>query len=552
MPTRSPTTDLFFTAFAHSSVGMALISLQGHWIEVNPALCRIIGYTRDELLALTFQEITHPDDLDGDLTLLNKVLANEIDFYNLEKRYRHASGRIIWGLLTVTLSRDAGGNPECLIGQMIDITEHKKAVEDRDAFFTLSPDLLAITGTDGYLLQVNPAWTDALGWTQDELSSRPFIDFVHPDDVAATLAEAGRIYRGGVARGFRNRYRHARGGYRWLEWSTRALNNGLMYCSVRDVTTQIENEERLRSQEQKIRLLIENANDAFLGMNERGIITEWNKQAELTFGWSAQEAIGQPMVELLTPQRMRRQHLDGVQAFLRHGQLASPRKRVEVPALRKDGSEILVEITVGALPFDGELYFHAFLRDVSEQRRMSEQLHHRATHDFLTGLPNRYEFMGRLQRAIEAASRQPPRPLVLLFIDLDGFKAVNDICGHEMGDAVLIEFGRRLGQSVRRTDQVARLAGDEFVVLLDHVANAELDAEGVCSKILGAAGRPYPQLAGRTEVGASIGVALYQPADSADTLLSRADAAMYVAKNAGKNRVAFLRDGLWVVRAGGR
>jgi diguanylate cyclase (GGDEF)-like protein/PAS domain S-box-containing protein len=451
--------------------------------------------------------------------------------------------------LTVSPSRDAGGAPECLIAQLLDVTEQKKTVEERDAFFTLSPDLLAIAGKDGYLRQVNPAWTDALGWTQDELTSQPFIQFVHPDAAAATAREADKIYFycGGMATGFRNRYRHARGGYRWLEWNTRAVGAELLYCSVRDVSRQIENEERLRSQEQKISLLIENANDAFLGMTEQGIITEWNKQAEATFGWSAQEAIGEPMSDLITPERMRRRHHEGIDAFLRKGMTAAARKRVEVPALRKDGSEILVEITVGVVPFGGERYFHAFMRDGSEQRRMSEELHHRATHDFLTGLPNRYEFMGRLQHAIDALGREP-RPLVLLFIDLDGFKAVNDLCGHEVGDAVLIAFGRRLTASVRRTDGVARLAGDEFVVLLDHLHDACHDAAQVVDKILLAASQPYPEVAGRTEPGASIGMALHNPGDSADRLLSRADAAMYVAKHAGKNRAAYERDGQWVLR----
>ncbi len=546
MPTRSPTTDYFSAAFAHSSVGMALVGLDGRWLEVNPALCRMLGFACDELLAHPFYDIAHPDDRWECLQLLVRLLSGEADSTTLETRCRHADGRTVWCTLTVSLSRGSDGRPECLIAQLVDLTQQKKAVEDRDAFFALSPDLLAIAGTDGFLQQVNPAWTDTLGWTPDDLTSRPFMEFVHPDDIASTQAEAERIYRGGVTKGFRNRYRHANGGYRWLEWSTRALSNGLLYCSVREVTAQIEDAERLRAQEQKIRLLIDNANDAFLGMNEHGIITEWNKQAETTFGWPAREAIGQPMSELLTPQRLRRRHLDGVSAILRQGRDDARQKRVEVPAMRKDGSEILVEITVGVVPFAGEQYFHAFLRDVSEQRRMSEELHYRATHDFLTGLPNRYEFMGRLQRAIETAARIP-RPLVLLFIDLDGFKAVNDLCGHETGDAVLIEFGRRLEHAVRRTDLVARLAGDEFMVVLDHVPDPAHDAVEVSRKILEAACQPYAGVAGRLEIGASIGVAHYVQGDSPDTLLSRADAAMYVAKNAGKSRVAYLREGEWVV-----
>ncbi len=543
----SPTADYFFTAFADSMVGMALVDLEGCFIEVNPSLCRILGYEREELMARTFRDVTHADDLPADLQLLERVLAGEISTYNLEKRYLHADGRLVWGLLTVSLVRGPTGTPECLIGQVVDITPQKKVAADHDAFFALSADLLAIASQDGYLARVNQAWTDMLGWTEEDLTSRPFIAFVHPDDVDATMAEAARIYRGGVTRGFRNRYRHANGSFRWLEWSTHAAGSGILYCSARDVTAQIEHEERLRSQDRKIQLLLDNANDAFVGMDEGGIITEWNKQAETTFGWSAWEVIGRPMSELIAPPRMRQRHDDGIRDFLRVGMTESARKRVEVPALRKDGSEILVEITVGVVPVGGAHYFHAFMRDVSQQRRMSEELHYRATHDFLTDLPNRYKFMGHLQNAIDEPGREQSA-LMLLFIDLDGFKAVNDLCGHEVGDAVLIAFGRRLTTSLRRDDVAARLGGDEFVVLLDHLHDPWHDAGQVVDKILQAAGQPYPELAGRTEPGATIGMALLRAGETADKLLSRADAAMYVAKNAGKNRAAYERDGQWMLR----
>lgn len=534
-----PDTRLFSVAFTHSQVGMALVGLHGHWLEVNPALCRILGYSRGELLSTTFQALTHPEDLDDDLNLMHEVLGGERDTYTLEKRYRHLDGRIVWAQLTVSVTRDAGGQPECFVAQVIDISAQKAALEDRDAFFMLSPDLLAIAGTDGRLRQVNPAWTEALGWTSEDLTSRPFIDFVHPDDVDRTLAEAESIYAGGLTTGFCNRYRHAAGGYRWLEWSTRSVGSGRLYCTVRDVTEFVENAEALRAQEEKIRLLLDQANDAFIGMDEHSVITEWNKQAELTFGWKAEEAIGRPMVELIAPERLRQRHLDGMAAFLSASDGRTYTKRVEVPALRRDGTEILVEFSVGMLPHRGRRYFYAFLRDVSEQRRLAEQMHYQATHDFLTGLPNRYAFMERLQHAIDTTQRTP-HSLALLFIDLDGFKSVNDLCGHEAGDAVLIDFGRRLTGAVRRTDTVARLAGDEFVVMLDQAGDARADIEQVARKILVAAALPYDAAAGCEPIGASIGVAFHVPGDSADALLSRADTAMYAAKKAGKHRAAVL------------
>ena len=139
----------FLAAFAKSAVGTALLDLRGRWLEFNDALCRILGYPRDVLQTLSYHDVTHPADLDADLTQLQRMLAGDLDSYCLEKRYCRPDGAVVWGLLTVTLSRDDAGRPECLIAQVIDITAQKKAIEDRDALFDLAPDLLSISSHDG-------------------------------------------------------------------------------------------------------------------------------------------------------------------------------------------------------------------------------------------------------------------------------------------------------------------------------------------------------------------------------------------------------------------
>lgn len=535
----------FSAAFDQSAVGMALVGLDGRWLEVNAALCAMLGYRRDELLALTFHDIAVLDELPQDRALAARLLSGELASCQLEKRYRQPGGAIVWGLLNVTLGRESCGAPLCFFVQVVDITAQKRAQEERDALFALSPDLLAVATTEGALLQVNPAWREVLGWDEATLLARPYYEMIHPDDLAHTRDLLQGLTEGGPVHRMRNRQRHADGSWRWIEWSNRLGPDGRLFASGRDVTEQIENEARLRGQEQKIRLLIEHANDAFLGMDRHGVVTEWNRQAETTFGWSANDIIGQPMADLLAPARLRQAHLDGMAAFLRscaHAPVLPAHKRVEVPALRKDGSEILVEFSVGVVLLDGEPWFHAFLRDVSKQRRLSDQLHYRATHDFLTGLPNRYEFISRLQLALAMPGAAP----AVLFIDLDGFKAVNDVFGHDAGDAVLIEFSRRLLATVGEQGLAARLAGDEFVVLLE----TGEDAEALCAAILGAASLPYALPQGCNPVTASVGLALATPGESVDTLLARADSAMYAAKRAGKHCYAFGRRGQWTVKAG--
>ena len=158
--------------------------------------------------------------------------------------------------------------------------------------------------------------------------------------------------------------------------------------------------------------------------------------------------------------------------------------------------------------------------------------------DVLTGLPNRRALLAALPEAMSRA-RRVGRPCALLFLDMDGFKAVNDNHGHEEGDELLRQFGERLAQGVRKTDMVARLAGDEFVVVLEMLTDA-LHAEDTARKLLDRLKEPYLLRSAAVTVGASIGVALHRPQDPADVdaWLARADQAMYAVKRSGKNGIA--------------
>lgn len=158
--------------------------------------------------------------------------------------------------------------------------------------------------------------------------------------------------------------------------------------------------------------------------------------------------------------------------------------------------------------------------------------------DMLTGLPNRRALLEALPEAMSRA-RRVDRPAALLFIDMDGFKAVNDNHGHEEGDELLRQFGARLSGAVRKTDIVARLAGDEFVVVLEMLTDSA-DAEEMAGKLLAGVRAPYRLRTTTVTVGASIGVAVFRPQDKPDLdgWLARADHAMYAAKRGGKNAVA--------------
>lgn len=184
--------EKFQKAFEFAPIGMALVSLEGKWMKVNNQICRITGYTEDELMQLTFQEITHPDDLDNDLELLNKILKKEIDNYDMEKRYFHKNGHIVWVHLTVSLVWNNEGSPLYFISQLNDINEQKKASE---ALLREQQRLKqTIEGTnigtwewnvsEGTIVY-NERWAAIVGYTLEELqpiSKQTWNDLVHPDD----------------------------------------------------------------------------------------------------------------------------------------------------------------------------------------------------------------------------------------------------------------------------------------------------------------------------------------------------------------------------------
>jgi diguanylate cyclase (GGDEF)-like protein len=228
--------------------------------------------------------------------------------------------------------------------------------------------------------------------------------------------------------------------------------------------------------------------------------------------------------------------------YLATGQATVADQRLELPAVRRDGSTLTVEVRIRALQLDGGKVFSAFLHDITERKQEEVRREYESRHDALTGLLNRRALMEALPLAQARAGRSG-KTVGMLFIDLDGFKAVNDSQGHEAGDILLGVVAERLRAGVRRTDSVYRLAGDEFTVLLEDMADTFDDAHRVAEKLIKSIAEPV-ELPGRAvRVRASIGIALDAAGGTrqAEELLKEADHFMYQAKKAGRGRVCSAR-----------
>ncbi|MFH9011954.1 aminotransferase class I/II-fold pyridoxal phosphate-dependent enzyme [Streptomyces sp. NPDC017943] len=283
-----------------------------------------------------------------------------------------------------------------------------------------------------------------------------------------------------------------------------------------------------RENEAYFRTLVRNASDVILIVEDDDTIRYASPSARSVFG--TEELVGVSLPGLVDPADRRRARRE-LAALREHGSRAGHDhwwvrrgdERVEVEARFSD---FRAERTVSGLVVT--------LRDVTEQRRLEQELTQRAFHDSLTGLPNRTLLLERIERALLRGRREASLTC-LLFIDLDDFKLVNDTMGHRAGDQLLISVGNRLSRTLRRTDTAARLGGDEFAVLMED-AKQPLDAELLAAQVIQTLGRPFDLADESVTVSASVGVATARDSTDAEELLGHADLALYAAKAAGKRQ----------------
>ncbi|WP_418514794.1 PAS domain S-box protein [Delftia sp. PS-11] len=442
---------------------------------------------------------------------------------------------------------------------------------------------IALVAPDGKWVNVNEAFCQIVGYSAEELHGLTFHEMTHPDDVEADLHLTKKLIDGEIDRyQLEKRYIHKNGNPVWinlivtkqvgpqgeleylvsivkdiqarkeaeaslaelrreLEERVEKRTSDLLLANTRlssAMAQQMQSEQALRKREAELHMVIDNASDAYVCVDQDGVISQWNRQAEKIFGWSSQEAMGRSLAETIIPENMREAHCAGMKRYLETGKRSLPSWQMELVALRRDGHTLPVEVRVTALESEGKTIFSAFLSDITERKRAEVEREYEASHDALTGLPNRRKLFSVLPQAM-ARSGRCHMEFSLIFIDLDGFKQVNDGKGHEAGDSVLRAVAARLLQSIRQTDMAARLGGDEFTVVLENLSDGVENAKHVAYKILSAIQQPISIGSEEVHIGASIGIALHQPGDAetVDQLVSRADAAMYEAKRMGKGQV---------------
>ena len=497
---------------------------------------RLLGYRNESELPnglASWLKVLHPEDLNAAVAAFTAHILDRTGQtpYDISYRMRCKNGEYRWFRALSHAQRNEAGRAIRVAGALTDITDRRAILALKryaEAIVASLPTGLMVLDGELLVLSLNRAFCDIVGLAGEAQVLGQDFGAVVPKsavrEMAATLLAAGESSRGIQVELGDKRLRVAMAGIVLDEGERRLL------VMAEDVTEEQRLREEARRNAARYRdqaSLLDKARDAIIVRGIDGRVQFWNKGAQRLYGWTAEEVLGHRIDHWL--------YRDGpaasgavVRTTLERGEWSG-----EVAQRRKDGALLIVD-GYWTLVRDEDEQPKSFLvinTDITQRKASDEKIRNLALYDTLTGLANRSLLSDRLASALERAG-QAGQPLAVLFLDLNRFKEINDTHGHVVGDQVLVKVARRFQAALREEEVLARLAGDEFVVVAER-ADAAV-AERIAQRLLDAMRDPVATHGQTFPVGLSIGIATFPRDGSAmDDLLKRADIAMYRAKAAG-------------------
>ncbi|HEX2092371.1 MAG TPA: EAL domain-containing protein [Longimicrobiaceae bacterium] len=534
--------ETYFRALVENASDLIMVVTAAGIIRyVNRAVERVLGYGPGERIGRSTFEWIHPEDAPLFIGAFTRLVRGIDPESALECRVQHRDGP--WRVLEMTVTNLMGETElQGVVLNARDVTDRRQAEDARRqlaAILDATPDLVCTTNPHGHLLYANRALRRALGVQEDEeLRGRSLLDLFPTWATERVLVEGiPAATRDGVWTG-ELALVDARGEeipVSLVFLAHRSTSGAVEFISTsaRDIREGKQAEAALRESEARFRQVAENIEEVFWLVD----CTEWrllyvSPAFESVWGRSLAHLSDDPRSLLAgIPEEDRAEA--GLDGPLEEVFLGIPEREYRI--VRPDGEVRWIRSRIFPVRDpSGAVYRVAGISEDITRRKQSEaQLLHVAMHDGLTGLPNRAAFMARLRKALEREEINPRSACTVLFVDLDGFKLINDSLGHLRGDELLVAISRRLEECVRPEDMVARLGGDEFVVLL-HSTSRVPDAARVAERILSRLGEKFDLSGHEVFTSASIGIVPSLGYELPEDLLRDADIAMYRAKLAGR------------------
>lgn len=529
---------------AASPIGMAVASADAVLTDVNHSLCRLLDLDRDALVGRSLLTLAHPDDATLVIVRIQDLLAGRVPAVGLRARLVARDGESLWVDLSLApISTDAG-QPSYLV-QVVDVSTEvatfevlQHTAQQYRLLAENASDVVAHTDVAGIIRWVSPSLVRVLGWEPTSVVGTHLASLVQTDDVHRLPAYGDLLALGpSGARGVVVRCRTLTGAFREMALSVRPVSteDGIAdgaVISLRDVTEEQIARRTLARSEERFRLAMAAAPHGMAIADSTGCFVQVNAALCGLLAVERPAILGRRMGDFLDHTDL--DILDQIDDALLSRREDSVSLEHRLVALERD---VWVVHAVSILRDERGVplfYVHQFV-DQSEARRLRADLEYRASRDALTGVSNRAELMAHLSGQLHGVQGQGR--IGVLFVDIDNLKPINDGFGHRYGDDVITAVAARLTQAVRREDLVARIGGDEFVVVLDRMHSPE-ELRRIADKCLAVVCAPVESGDEQIPVSVSIGAVLASTADTPDHVLMRADEALYLAKESGRSQVS--------------
>ncbi len=533
----------FRVLFEQAGWAVLIHGIDGRIIDANRCACEQLGYSRDELLGMDVFGID-PDALQGE-DHERFWIDHRQGSLVIDRRHRRKDGSIYPA--SITLKRFVFDGQSVICALLLDLTEQKIAeaeLAEREESYRLlvnnARDMIyRMSLPDGRYVFVSPAAEAILGYSPVEIMARPLLiqDIIHPECSDYFVREWARLLKGEIKPEYEYRIITKTGQQKWLHQRNVLVRDtggkpAALEAVVSDITNLKMSEQALRQSEERYTALFAHiSNGVFvydvLGDGEDFVLRDLNPAAEEIEGGTRDDLIGRSACEC-HPGGAVLGLIDALRRVWRTG-IA---EQISATRYQSARGNRWCETSVYRLP-TGQVV--SVLQDITEVKQRESRLLELAHTDVLTGLPNRTLLADRLQQAM-AQVRRRDRYVAVAYFDLDGFKPINDNYGHAVGDKLLVALARRLKATLRDGETLARIGGDEFVLVLVDLSDRE-SSTPFLTRLFAAAREPLRIEGVEHRVTISLGATFYPQADEidADQLLRQADQAMYQAKLAGKN-----------------
>jgi diguanylate cyclase (GGDEF)-like protein/PAS domain S-box-containing protein len=525
----------FKSLYEQNTDGIFMLDLKGCFVKANDKTVKVFGFSEHELLKMPFSSLVDQKDKNVVMHAFQQTLQGESEIFEITAFRKDGQKMIVSMKNTPMVVKDEIVG---VFGIVRDVTMEKenelelqKAKDELELIWNNTNDAIFTIGHDGSILQANPAFTDTLGWSLEEIKGMTNLPTFINYSEEAHEAQLEEFRRGNGVFKLEGKRKRKDGKIINILGSYRVINHGdvLAVGMYKDISEQKRIEKKLQASESRYRKLVELSPEAIAVTSEDKVLYVNPAAVKLLGAKDENEILGKSIWKFILndDKQVAEDRLINFLNSFDKGQ--EKLERIEQKITLLDGKLIYAEGIATTIQYNDKPAIQFIFRDVTERKNYEEKLEYLAFHDPLTGLTNRTMFMEIIGEAIKE-TKGKQTTFAIMYLDIDKFKNINDSLGHDVGDELLKQFAKRLESSVSESDTLCRIGGDEFLVLLKDIEDKQY-VRNIAERMVDEFQAPYKIQGHEIEVTSSIGISIY-PEDgiSSKTLIRNADQALYEAK----------------------